>query len=89
MYVLWDFPEAVDSRWPGRGLFETLGRLRSAHHDLRWAKMELDRCEGLYAGREPGPELRAARAEMDRLTAEEANAMAALDAMGYHARFSA
>lgn len=88
VFVLWDVPEDFDTRWPGRGLFETLGRLRSGRHDLRWARMELDRCEGLYAGREPGPELRAARAEMDRLTAEEANAMAALDAMGYHARFS-
>jgi hypothetical protein len=81
-------PDDLDGvRWPGMGLFETLGRLHSVRHDLRWAKMELDRCEGLYAGREPGPELRAARAEMDRLTTDEANAMAALDAMGYHARF--
>lgn len=76
-------------RWPGSDLFETLGRLRVARYDLRWARMELDRCEGIYEGRDPGPELRAARAEMDRLMAVEADAMAALDAMGYHARFSA
>jgi len=76
-------------RWPGDGLFEALGRLRTARYDLRWARMELDRCEGIYVGREPGPELRAARAEMNRLTAEEAGAMASLDAMGYHARFDA
>lgn len=74
-------------RWPGSDLFETLGRLRVARYDLRWARMELDRCEGLYEGRDPGPELRAARAEMTRLTAAEADAMATLDAMGYHARF--
>lgn len=88
IYILWEVPEDV-RRWPGQGLFETLGRLRVARYDLRWARMELERCEGLYEGREPGPELRAARAEMDRLTAAEAEAMAALDAMGYHARFSA
>jgi hypothetical protein len=75
------------AQWPGGNLFETLGRLRSARNDLRWARMELDRCEGLYAGRDPGPDLRAARAELSRLTTEEANAMAELDAMGYHARF--
>lgn len=88
VFILWEIPEDVGTQWPGSQLFDALGRLRSAHHDLRWARMELDRCEGLYAGRDPGPELRAARAEMDRLTAEEADAMAALDAMGYHARFS-
>lgn len=75
-------------RWPGDGLFDALGRLRSARYDLRWARMELDRCEGIYEGRDPGPELRAARVEMDRLIASEADAIAALNAMGYHARFS-
>ncbi len=88
MYFLWALPEDYDDlRWPGRGLFETLGRLRSVRYDLRWARMELDRCEGLYAGRDPGPELRAARVEMERLLAEEAAALGQLDAMGYHARF--
>jgi hypothetical protein len=89
VFVLWEVPEDINTRWPGRGLFETLGRLRSARYDLRWARMELERCEGIYAGREPGPELRAARAEMERLIQAEADAMAALDAMGYHARFAA
>jgi hypothetical protein len=84
---MWDPTDAV--RWPGSDLFETLGRLRVARYDLRWARMELDRCEGIYEGREPGPELRAARAEIERLTAVEADTMAALDAMGYHARFNA
>jgi len=74
-------------QWPGGNLFETLGRLRSARYDLRWARMELDRCEGLYAGRDPGPDLRAARAEMERLLAAEQTAVGELDAMGYHARF--
>jgi len=73
--------------WPGQGLFETLGRLRSVRYDLRWARMELDRCEGLYAGRDPGPELRAARVEMERLLAAEQTALSELDAMGYQARF--
>lgn len=89
VYMLWDLPEDIDRHWPGRGLFEMLGRLRSARYDLRWARMELERCEGMYEGREPGPELRAARAEMERLTQAEADAIAALDAMGYHARFAA
>lgn len=75
------------SQWPGGNLFAALGRLRSARNNLRWARMELDRCEGLYAGRDPGPDLRAARAEMERLTAEESSALEALDGMGYHARF--
>jgi hypothetical protein len=88
VYLLWVLPEDFDDlRWPGRGLFETLGRLRSARYDLRWARMELDRCEGLYAGRDPGPELRAARVEMERLLAAEQTALSELDAMGYHARF--
>lgn len=87
VFILWEFPEDFDPRWPGRGLFEALGRLRAARHDLRWARMELDRCESLYAGRVPGPELQASRAEMDRLTRDEANAVAELDAMGYRARF--
>lgn len=73
--------------WPGSGMFEALARLRTAQHDLRWARMELARCEGLYEGRSPGPELRVARVEMARLTTEEAAAMAALEDMGYHARF--
>jgi len=83
------FEPEGEVRWPGHELFDALGRLRSARSDLRWAGMELDRCEGLCAGREPGPELRAARAEMDRLSANEASAMASLVAMGYHARYAA
>jgi hypothetical protein len=78
----------ADAKWPGNDLFETLGRLRSVRYDLRWARMELDRCEGIYEGREPGPELRAARAEIARLMGAEADALASLDAMGYHARFA-
>jgi hypothetical protein len=84
---LWEPQDGI--RWPGSDLFETLGRLRVVRYDLRWAQMELDRCEGIYAGREPGPELRAARAEMERLSAAEADTLASLDAMGYHARFAA
>lgn len=86
-FVLRDFPENVDHKWPGRDVFETLGRLRGVRYDLRWARMELERCEGLYEGREPGPELRAARSELTRLLSAEADALASLDAMGYHARF--
>jgi len=81
-------PDNLDGlRWPGMGLFETLGQLRSVRYDLRWARMELDRCEGLYAGRDPGPELRAARVEMERLQTAEQTALSELDAVGYHARF--
>jgi uncharacterized membrane protein len=87
VFMLWEFPEDININWPGRGLFETLGRLRSVRYDLRWARMELERCEGIYAGREPGPELRAARAEMERLLAAEQTALSELDAMGYQARF--
>jgi len=88
VYLFWVLPDDLeDLRWPGMGLFETLGRLRSARYDLRWARMELDRCEGLYAGRDPGPELRAARTEMERLQTAEQTALRELDAMGYHARF--
>jgi len=64
-----------------------LGRHRRTQYDLRWARMELERCEGLYEGREAGPELRAARSEMERLLGDGARAIADLDAMGYHARF--
>ena len=79
--------EPTDIRFPGGDLLGALGRHRQAQYDLRWARMELDRCEGLYEGREAGPELRAARSEMERLLGEEAHAIADLDAMGYHARF--
>lgn len=81
-------PEDLEGfRPPGIGLLDTLGQLRRARYDLRWARMELDRCEGLYAGRDPGPELRAARAELERLLTAEQTALRELDAMGYHARF--
>jgi hypothetical protein len=78
-------PTGID--FPGGDLLGALGRHRQAQYDLRWARMELERCEGLYAGREAGPELRAARAEMERLLDEEARAVADLDAMSYHSRF--
>jgi len=88
VYLFWALPDDLeDLRWPGMGLFEALGQLRAVRYDLRWARMELDRCEGLYAGRDAGPELRAARAEMERLQAAEHTALSELDAMGYHARF--
>lgn len=86
IYILWE-PAEANPQWPGRAIFETLARLRTTRYDLRWARMELERCEGLYAGRDAGPELRAARTELQRLLTAEADALASLDAMGYHARF--
>ena len=86
MFFLQAF-EPTDIRFPGDDLLGALGRHRQPQYDLRWARMELDRCEGLYEGREAGAELRAARSEMERLLGEEARAIADLDAMGYHARF--
>lgn len=88
MMVLQIF-EPSDIRWPGSDLLDALGRLRATRYALRWARMELTRCEGLYEGRDAGPELRAARHAMNLLLADEAQAMADLTAMGYDARFQA
>lgn len=87
LILLLDALDPSEIRWPGGDLLNALGRHRQAQYDLRWARMELTRCEGLYVGREAGPELRAARGELERLLGEEARAVADLDAMGYHARF--
>lgn len=79
------FAEFTDWLWPANPLqdaFRTLGGVRES---MKWARMELTRCETLAASGRHVPELANARAEMDRLLAAERDAMAILRGAGYRA----
>jgi len=52
---------------------------------MKWARLELERCERLAARQEPSP-LEEARTTVRRLETEISQALASLHAMGYRAR---
>jgi hypothetical protein len=61
--------------------------LRSAQHEMKWAAMELQRCERLATRGLPAPlVLEQARAEIERLTRQQNEALATLHGLGYRAR---
>jgi hypothetical protein len=63
--------------------------LRSAQHEMKWAVMELQRCERLAAKGLPAPLAdEQARAEIDRLTRQRDDALATLHSLGYRATLS-
>jgi len=52
---------------------------------MKWARLELERCERLAARQEPSPR-EEARTTVRRLETEISQALASLHAMGYRAR---
>jgi hypothetical protein len=62
-------------------------QLRVTRHELKWAQMELARCEQLAAAGFPAP-LAEARAVIDDIRQRHEAAMTALHGMGYRARLS-
>jgi hypothetical protein len=61
--------------------------LRSAQQEMKWAQMELQRCEDLVAEGVPAP-LQEARDAIERLARQRDEAMATLHGLGYRARLS-
>jgi len=62
-------------------------QLRVTRHELKWAQMELARCEQLTAAGSPAP-LAEARGVIDDIRQRQETAMTALHGMGYRARLS-
>lgn len=65
-------------------LSEALHRLRSAKHEMKWALMELDRCQRLVTGGVAAP-IEEARQAVARIERRRAEAMGALYGLGYRA----
>ena len=67
-------------------LSEAVHQLGAAKHELKWALMELDRCERLAAEGDMSP-LEQARANVERITHRMGEARTMLHAMGYRAKY--
>lgn len=61
-------------------------QLSRSTHDMKWALMELERCEQLAAGGQTSP-LGETRAAVGRAAREREEALATLHSMGYRARY--
>ena len=61
-------------------------RLQELRRQLKWARLELTRCEILHQQGSPST-LEEARTAVHRLEAQQAEALATLHGMGYRARF--
>ena len=61
-----------------------VAQMRAARHQLKWALMELERCEALVAAGVPAP-IETAREVIARLEREEEDALATLHGLGYRA----
>lgn len=62
-------------------------QLFAADREMKWAQMELDRCERLTPRGVPMP-LEAARSEIRRIATQTEEALASLNSLGYRGRFS-
>jgi hypothetical protein len=78
--------EILLSREPWRSIRAATSQLFASRHDLKWALMELERCERLAADGMASP-LEEARASIERIMKSREDALATLHAMGYRARF--
>ena len=72
--------------WPARTMVKAWRQLGQANAALPWAQMELDRCEKLVDDGASAP-IDQARVEMSRLMTMREEAIGALNALGYRARF--
>jgi hypothetical protein len=61
-------------------------RLQELRRQLKWARLELTRCERLHEEGTPSP-VEEARTNVHRLEEQQAEALSSLHAMGYRARF--
>ena len=64
-----------------------VAQMRTARHHLKWAVMELERCEALVADGFPAP-IEKAQEVIARLVREEKDALATLHSLGYRARLT-
>jgi hypothetical protein len=81
------FAYQFDRLWPSNGLPEALNQRAGALEGMKWARMELTRCETLAAEGRVSDELTRAQAEMQRLQTIHDDAMRVLHGMGYRATF--
>lgn len=88
LFVVWFFRSTGWLGLPGAEIMQALGRLYDVRYQLSWARMELSRCETLASQGTVTADLDRARSEMARLEREQDEALQALRAMGYRARFS-
>jgi hypothetical protein len=72
--------------WPwAHVMHRAIHQLARSKHELKWARMEFERCEGLAAAGAAAP-LAEARDAIVRIDAQRDEAIATLHAMGYRAR---
>jgi hypothetical protein len=78
----------LSGRWKGPGwrIQSVMLQLAQCRHEMKWARLELDRCELLTAQGMPAP-LDDARANVARIEREREQALAELHANGYRAKF--
>jgi hypothetical protein len=89
---LWLISLAIRAQLPGPlarvslRLQAATTQLHRAKAEMKWARLELERCEQLQAQGQRAP-LDEARGTVRRLEEQQAEALASLHAMGYRARF--
>ena len=86
----WFFPvwEQFAARRPWQvEMARAVAQMRTARHHLKWAVMELERCEALVAAGFPAP-IEKAQEVIARLVREEKDALATLHSLGYRARLT-
>ena len=86
-WQVWLFAQQFDRLWPSNGLPDALNQRMVAREQMKWARMELTRCETLAADGRISDELTRAQAEMQRVQAMYDDAMRILHGMGYRATF--
>lgn len=85
-HAAWSAPTFL--RWPiAAQMTRAVHQLRATAHELKWAQMELARCEQLTAAGAPAP-LAEARAAIEDIRQRREAAIATLHGLGYRARLS-
>ena len=84
-YPVWD-QMAARRPWQTE-MARAIQNLRSAQYQMKWARMELQRCQDLVAEGAPAP-LQEARDVIERLTRQQDEALATLHGLGYRASLS-
>jgi hypothetical protein len=80
------FHGALQNQGIWRRMHVAIGQLIQYRHDIKWAKLELERCEHLETAGMTSP-IEEARANLDRVKKSGEKTFATLHGMGYRARF--
>ena len=85
LWMFAPFWQQLSARRPWQvEMARAVAQMRTARHHLKWAVMELERCEALVADGFPAP-IEKAQEVIARLMREEKDALATLHSLGYRA----